>query len=132
MTDYYELAKLADQILGIADEDMEKLSEIIEDLEPKVRDELIDSDFFNAYQIFYYYFRVEPEEIVKDRLMLEPATSVKTGIHIDDYDILEMYFALKENKPEIILSDGDVEIKRFSGGKAYTDAVNFVKNESFL
>ncbi|MDD3976985.1 hypothetical protein L1994_05325 [Methanomicrobium antiquum] len=127
MTDYYELAELADQLLGIADEDNEKLSEILQELEPPVREELIDSDFLNAYQVFYYYFRTEPEEIEKDRLMLEPATSVKNGIHINDFDILEIYFSHNKNIPEIIISDGDNELKRFSGKNAYIDAMLYLK-----
>ncbi|MBN2733591.1 MAG: hypothetical protein JXQ82_01880 [Methanomicrobiaceae archaeon] len=131
MTDYYELAELADQILGIANEDLTELSEIIDDLEPRLREELLDSDFLNAYQVFYYYFRCEPREIVMDRLMLEPATSVKSKIHIDDYDILEMYFTVKNSSPEIVLSDGDAEIKHFSGKDAYQDAVNYAENKSY-
>jgi len=127
LTDYYELAELADQLLGIADEDNEKLSEILQELEPPVREELIDSDFLNAYQVFYYYFRTEPEEIEKDRLMLEPATSVKNGIHINDFDILEIYFSHNKNIPEIIISDGDNELKRFSGKNAYIDAMLYLK-----
>jgi len=131
LTDYYELAELADQILGIADEDLKELAEIIDKLEPEVREELLDSDFLNAYQVFYYYFRCEPREIVKDRLMLEPATAVKSKIHIDDYDILEIYFTVKSSSPEIILSDGDVEIKHFTGREAYRDATAFAENKSY-
>lgn len=130
MTDYYELAELADQILGIANEDIKELSEIIDDLESGLREELLDSDFLNAYQVFYYYFRCNPREIVKERLMLEPATSVKSKIHIDDYDIFEMYFFVKNNNPEIILSDGDVVIKNFSGKDAYKNAVSYAENYS--
>lgn len=132
MTDYYEMAKLADRILAIADENLDRLSEIIEELEPGVRKELIDSDFLNAYQVFYYYFRVEPDEIVKDRLMLEPATSVKTGIHINDYEIIEIYFSIKDDEPVITLSDGDIEVSRFSGRNAYSEALKFVQDKSFL
>ena len=59
--------------------------------------------------------------------MLEPATSVKNGIHINDFDILEIYFSHNKNIPEIIISDGDNELKRFSGKNAYIDAMLYLK-----
>ncbi len=96
-----------------------------------MRRELIDSDFLNAYQVFYYFFRTEPNEMIKDRLLLEPATSLKSGIHIDDFDILEMIFRVKDSSPEILFSDGEMEIKSFFGENAYSDALIYIESYDF-
>ncbi|WOF15882.1 hypothetical protein F1737_03805 [Methanoplanus sp. FWC-SCC4] len=125
MKDYLKLAEIADQILGVADEDDDKLVVLLDELDESVRFDLINSDFLNAHQVFYYYFRTEPEEIVTDRLMLEPASSLKNGVFIDEYGILELYFTTRNNYPEIYIYDGDQELKSFVGKDAYRKAVLF-------
>lgn len=128
MTDNIELAELADQILEIADEDYDRLSSIIEDLDEEVRNEILVSDFLHAYQVFYYYFRMEPSEIVIDRLMLEPASSLENGVFIEDFDIFELWFIIEDNKGVIYVSDGEKIRKKFSGRRAYTEAAAYAKS----
>jgi hypothetical protein len=128
MTDNIELAELADQILEIADEDYDRLSSIIKDLDEEVKNEILVSDFLHAYQVFYYYFRMEPSEIVIDRLMLEPASSLEKGVFIEDFDIFELWFIIEDNKGVIYVSDGSKILKKFSGRQAYTEAAKYAKS----
>lgn len=128
MIDNIELAELAEQILDIAEEDYDRLSSVIDDLDAEIRDELLVSDFLHAYQVFYYFFRKEPEEIVIDRLMLEPASSLEHGVYIDNYDIFELWFVIEEKKGVIFVSNGEKVLKKFSGRSAYNEAVSYAKS----
>jgi hypothetical protein len=70
MTDYYELAELADRIFAIAEDDPDRLVGVLETLDGVLRDELLSSDFFNSFQVFYWYFRECPTELGEERLIL--------------------------------------------------------------
>lgn len=131
MTDNIELAELADQILGIADEDYDRLSSIIGELDEETREDILVSDYLHAYQVFYYYFRVHPDEIVVDRLMLEPASSLEHGVFMDRYDIFELWFVIKGKEGVIFVSDGDRVLKSFKGRSAYDDAVKYAKSREW-
>ena len=131
MTDYETLAKIADDILDEADDDLARMTELLALQDSAVLNELLVSDFLNAYQVFYYYFRFEPPELIQDILMLEPATSLRYGIHIDDCELAEIYFGIVNSEPVILITDGDTEIKRFTGVNAYTDSEKFIKENLF-
>ncbi len=131
MTDNIELAELADQILNIADDDYDELCSIIDELDDETKEELLVSDFLHAYQVFYYYFRREPAEIVIDRLMLEPASSLEKGVFIDDYDMFELWFKIEENEGVILVSDGETVLKKFTGRTAYDDSVMFARTSDW-
>lgn len=130
MTDYYELAELADKILALADENYEYLSEVLDDLDEGLRNEMLNSDFLNAYQVFYFYFRQKPEEIVEDRLLLASASELKKGLLIYEYSLLEIFFRVEDNKGIIIVSDGDRELKRFYGRSAYWNAMEYARTHT--
>jgi len=130
LIDYYDLAQLADKILEIADDEVPVLAEIIEDLEPETRSELLFSDFLNAYQIFYYYFRKEPDILVNERLSLVPASAVRKGVLADERDLLELIFIVEDETPEILVSDGEEILQRFSGPAAYHDAVRWADGQA--
>ena len=55
------------------------LSGMLDALDTGTRNELLESDLLNAFQVFYYYFRINPDELVKERLELEPASSLHNG-----------------------------------------------------
>ncbi|UUX92899.1 hypothetical protein [Methanoplanus endosymbiosus] len=130
MTDYYELAELADKILALADENYECLSEVLDDLDEDLRNEMLNSDFLNAYQVFYFFFRQKPEEIVEDRLLLASASELKKGLLIYEYSLLEIFFRVEDNKGMIIVSDGDREMKRFYGKSAYWNAMEYARTHT--
>ena len=125
MTDYLELAELADKIYAIAEEDVEKLAEILDELEPGVRDELLHSDFMNAFQVFYYAFRELPTELGEERLILQPATAVGKGVLVEEHDLLELHFTETDGVPAMLATDGETVIRTFTGRGAYGRAVAF-------
>lgn len=127
MTDYYELAELADRLFAISEEDTAELAELLDALEPEVREELLQSDLLNAYQIFYYYFREVPTDLGEERLILQPGTQAYAGVLVEDHDLLELIFLVKEGTPYIMVSDGKALIATFRGHTAYRDAVEYAE-----
>jgi hypothetical protein len=73
---YSRLIAIADKLLEDADDDIVQLVRGIDALEQPVRDELLVSDQLNAYQVFYYYFRTDPDLFVQELLDLEPPGNV--------------------------------------------------------
>lgn len=128
---YSRLVAAADSLLEAADDDPVLLARGIDALEQPVRDELLVSDQLNAYQVFYYFFRTEPDLLVQEMLDLEPASSLRGGITIEETDLLEMFFGVQDTKPVIIISDGDTTVATFSGRSAYEKGRQFLKNPEY-
>jgi hypothetical protein len=128
---YRELVAVADAILNDCDDDVTCIVKKLGMLEPEVRNELFTCDLLNAYQVFVYFFRAEPDMMVKERLELEPASSLRTGLKIDEVDLLEMIFLLRESKPLIIIHDGEKAVATFSGNRAYIDGKQYLENPEY-
>jgi len=128
---YLRLVAVADNLLEDAKDDIVHLARSIESLEQSVRDELLVSDQLNAYQVFYYFFRIEPDMLVQERLDLEPASALIRGLKIEETDLLEMFFVIHENKAVIVISDGDKTVASFSGRSAYQQGRMFLKNPEY-
>lgn len=128
MTDYFELAELADRILTICDDDVAELVSILDELDEDVKNELLISDFLNAYQVFWYFFRYEPEILAAERLMLSSASSLSQGVLIEERDIYEIWFRVADSRPEMLVTDGEVVLVAFQGSNAYRDAAEWVDN----
>ncbi len=127
MTDYIELARLADRVFAISEDDPKRLAEILLTLEDDLRSELIHSDFLNAFQVFYFFFSEEPTELGEERLILQPATAAKKGVLIEERGFFELFFVLDGDEPAIFVSDGEQVLKKFTGRSAYSDAVNYAE-----
>ncbi|MDK2990258.1 MAG: hypothetical protein PWR16_1787 [Methanoculleus sp.] len=119
MTDYMELAELADSLFEASDDDDELLAKMLDTLDEETRGALLSSDFLNAYQVFYYYFRETPDELTKERLQLHAASDLARGIVIDEVDIYEVVFSLEGGEPVVLITDGENTLARFSGAEAY-------------
>jgi hypothetical protein len=128
---YPELAAMADRLLEESDDDIERLVAGIGSLDAEVRNELMVSDLLNAWQVFYYYFRAVPDELVRERMELEPASSLPGGLKIDEVEFLELYFVMKDHKPLIIVSDGEKPVATFSGGNAFSDGMQYLENPEY-
>ncbi len=128
---FSRLVAIADNLLEDADDNMVSLVRGIEALDQPVRDELLVSDQLNAYQVFYYFFRIEPDMLVQERLDLEPASSLINGLKIEETDLLEMFFGIRDAKPVIIISDGDKMVATFSGKSAYEQGKEFLKSPEY-
>jgi len=124
MTDYFELAELADRILAICDDDAAELAAVLDDVDLDVRTELLVSDFLNAYQVFWYFYRYEPEILASERLMLSSASSLATaaGVLLEERDLFEIRFRITDAHPEMVVSDGEAVLAVFRGAGAYRDA----------
>jgi len=126
-----ELVAVADKLLEESDDDVERLATKIGSLDADMRNELMVSDLLNAYQVFYYYFRTVPGELVKERMELEPASSLHRGLKIDEVEFLELLFVMKDHKPLIIITDGEKPVATFSGNTAYANGMNYLENPEY-
>ena len=128
---YSRLVAIADKLLEDADDDVALLARSMDALEQPVRDELLVSDLLNAYQVFYYFFRIEPDILLQERLDLEPASSLINGLMIEETDLLEMFFGIRNALPVIVISDGDKVVATFSGKSAYEQGRIFLNNPEY-
>lgn len=116
---YQELIGIVDAILDECDDDVPCIAEKLDTVDEASRNELLVSDLLNAYQAFYWFFRTEPDILTRERMDLEPASSLKTGLLIEETDLLEMYFIIHESVPVIVVHDGDKAVATFTGKTAY-------------
>ncbi|MGA2162413.1 MAG: hypothetical protein ABSG28_09520 [Methanoregula sp.] len=123
-----ELVGIADCLLEESGEDDDALVRRLETLPGPVRGELLVSDLLNAWQVFYYFFRIVPDELVRERLELEPASSLVSGVEIDEIELLTRVFRVNNNQPEIIVTDGKEPLKTFSGTSAVADSQSYIES----
>jgi hypothetical protein len=128
---YLELVAVADNLLEEAEDDVAHLACGIDSLEQPVRDELLVSDQLNAYQVFYYFFRTEPDILLQERLDLEAASALRVGLKIEETDLLEMFFGIRNSMPVIVISNGDKVVATFSGKSAYEQGRLFLLNPEY-
>ncbi|MDD1698811.1 MAG: hypothetical protein LUQ36_10640, partial [Methanoregula sp.] len=79
----------------------------------------------------YYFFRILPDELVGERLELEPASSLTRGVKIDEVELLDLVFSVKDNEPVIMVSDGEHPLVTFTGKTAYTDGLKYIENPPY-
>jgi hypothetical protein len=125
---YHELTEIADRLLEECGEDAGLLAEKLDGLVPEIRDELLVSDLFNAYQAFYYFFREKPDDIRMERLILMPASALEGGVIVGEVELLEIIFGVIAHKPVIVVSDGDRALATFLGTDAYRDALTYIES----
>lgn len=128
---YPILVALADPIFEECEDDVKCLSQRIDALDPALRNELLVSDLLNAYQVFYYFFRILPDELVCERLELEPASSLTSGVKIDEVELLDLVFSVKNHEPVIMVSDGEHPLVTYKGKKAYADGLKYIENPPY-
>ena len=128
---YHTLVALADHLFEECEDDITCLSRRIDTLDSDLRNELLVSDLLNAYQVFYYFFRIQPDELVGERLELEPASSLTRGVKIDEIELLELVFSVRDHEPVIVVSDGEHPLMTFKGKNAYTDGLKYIENPPY-
>lgn len=127
MVTYAELADLADALFEASGDDDELLAERLDTLDGEIRAALLSSDLLNAYQIFYYFFRKTPDELVMERLQLHAASDLARGVVIDEIDIYDLILSLDDGEPVLLLTDGENTLARFRGPEAYADMVGYLE-----
>jgi hypothetical protein len=128
---YKTLVSLADTLFEQCEDDVSCLSEMLDALDAGKRNELLESDLLNAFQVFYYYFRINPDELVKERLELEPASSLATGVLIDAIDPVDLIFSVTNHEPVILVSDGEIVLHTFRGKTAYAQGLKYLENPPY-
>jgi hypothetical protein len=128
---YKTLVALADTLFEQCDDNIPCLSRMLDALDSGSRKELLESDLLNAFQVFHYFFRINPDELVKERLELEPASSLITGVKIDEIDLVDLIFSVKNNEPAILVSDGDTVLQTFTGKTAYAQGLKYIENPPY-
>jgi hypothetical protein len=128
---YSQLVAIADRLFEKCEEDVSCLASRIDALDTDIRNELLVSDLLNSFQVFYYYFRTVPDELICERLELEPASSLIQGVKIDEIELLELIFRVKNHEPIIIVSDGEKDIFTFSGTHAFAGGLKYIENPPY-
>jgi hypothetical protein len=126
-----DLVAAADRMLEDCEDDVECIALRLGQFEPDVRNELLVSDLLNAWQVFFFFFRTADDEMLRERLELEPASALAGGIKIRDTDFLEMFVAVREAIPVIAISDGEKVVATFSGATAYTQGLEFLESPEY-
>lgn len=129
ITRYEDLGNLADNLLGVCDEDAALLAEKIGQLPPEIQDALLSSDFLNAYQVFFFFFRTQPGDIEKERMILLPASELQSGMLLTEIELYELIFAVLDHEPVMIVSDGDHVLARYTGTSAYRQALEYIRSQ---
>jgi hypothetical protein len=127
-TPYKSLVQLVDRLLDDCDEDVECLAIRLGEIDDHVRDELFISDLLNAWQVFYYCFRTDPGVFLREKLDLEPASSLVNGLKLDEIDLLELVFLIRDHEAWMVVHDGEKTVASFKGRGAYADAIAYCKN----
>lgn len=124
---YSVLGQIAERMFEECEEDEDKLAQALGELDPEIRDALLVSDFLNAYQVFYYFFRLDPGELGKDRLLLQPASALSGGVIVADVDYFTIVFMVGDSRPQVSVMDEGGPLASFTGSDAYQRAIRVVK-----
>jgi hypothetical protein len=129
---YQELGEIADQLFTVCDDDPICVAKKIDTLTPNIRDQLLESDLLNAFQVFYYYFHESPDIVAEEILLFHSAALLKHGIFlIKGNGPYEMAFFVKQGKPMILIIDEDeLVLKTCTGKGAYQEAISFIRENS--
>jgi hypothetical protein len=125
---FTELVSVADGIFAECGEDAEALARRLGTLPEPLRDEILISDLLNAWQVFFYFFRMWPDRIVQERLELEPASVLGSGVVLEEIELLDLIFTVKDRQPVVTVSDGDKVLAAFTGPTAYRDALAYIES----
>jgi hypothetical protein len=125
---YRDLAAIADRLFEESGDDEERLSAALDRVAPDVRSQLLISDLLNAYQVFYYFFRETPDPEVFERLILESASGLTSGIFLDEIDLFELIFRLESGEPVIAITDGEAVLAVFRGTGAYRQGLAYTES----
>ena len=120
--EYADLAILAEKILEESGDEDERIADILDTIDPLVRNELLLSDFLNAYQVFYFFFRVRLEDIPREKLILTPASELEQGVTVEDLDLWQIIFMVRNGVPLVGVGDGENLIATFTGQESYHQA----------
>ena len=117
---------MAEDLLTMADEDEDRLARELDALPGTIRKDILESDFLNAYQVYYYYFRDSPGDLEKERLILQPASALAEGVMIAELEMLEIIFRVEDDQPVMSVRDRDRVLVNYRGKDSYRRALRFI------
>jgi len=121
-----EIAGIADALLERADEDDDALARELDLLDPAVRQQLLVSDFLNAFQVYYYFFRRDPGDFERERLILQAASALAHGVLLDEEDLFLVIFRVEDGQPVLSVCDGESVLASFEGKDAHEEVTRFI------
>ncbi|MCC7567629.1 MAG: hypothetical protein KO173_05475 [Methanoregulaceae archaeon] len=124
---YSVLTEIADDLFLECEDDVALLARALDGLEADIRNDLLISDLLNAYQVFHYFFRVEPGVLEMERLMLQPASALVKGVLLDEFEDIRVVFRVEDHGSQILVSDEEDVLVRYSGRDAYERAVQYIR-----
>ncbi len=124
---YSVLTEIADDLFLECEDDAALLARALDGLEADIRNDLLISDLLNAYQVFHYFFRVEPGVLEMERLMLQPASALVKGVLLDEFEDIRVVFRVEDHGSQILVSDEEDVLVRYSGRDAYERAVQYIR-----
>ncbi|KQC10826.1 MAG: hypothetical protein APR55_08650 [Methanolinea sp. SDB] len=125
---YAVLGEIADDLFLECEDDEALLARALDSLDADIRTDLLISDLLNAYQVFYYFFRVLPGDLEKERLMLQPASALARGVLLDEFEGIRVVFLVEGHRPHILVTEeGEEVLVRYSGIDAYKRAIQYIR-----
>lgn len=125
---YAVLGEIADDLFLECEDDEALLARALDSLDADIRTDLLISDLLNAYQVFYYFFRVVPGDLEKERLVLQPASALARGVLLDEFEGIRVVFLVEGYRPHILVNEeGEEVLVRYSGRDAYKRAVQYIR-----
>lgn len=121
------LSGIADELLEHADEDDGRLVQALMGLSPEIRAALLISDFLNAYQVYLYLFREIPDELIIDRLLLQPASSLEKGALLEEIGFVELYLLVEGEAPVVQVRMEKDLLATYRGRDAHRAAIRFAE-----
>lgn len=130
MEETISLFEIADELLEYADEDDHRLARAISRLDPEIREELLVSDFLNAYQVYLYAFTEEPSVLIMDRLLLQPASGLVRGVFLETIEYFDLYFMMEGETPLVGIRCDKEVITSMRGRNAHHEAIRYAQEHA--
>ena len=126
---YAELADLVEGILARCDDDAACIAIALDSLDADIRNEILSSDLLNAWQVFWYFFRIYPGDEAVEFLVFHPAGELGHGVPMGEMNVFVLTFFVINEEPAIRIEDDLTEVARFHGSTAWTDTLNYIEKD---
>ena len=70
---------------------------------------------------------MEPGVLEMERLMLQPASALVKGVLLDEFEDIRVVFRVEDHGSQILVSDEEDVLVRYSGRDAYERAVQYIR-----
>ncbi|HJJ54847.1 MAG TPA: hypothetical protein O0X50_02025 [Methanocorpusculum sp.] len=123
------LAQVADLLYEAAEDDDEKLANLIHELPEDVAHALCTSNLINSAQAYIYAFNEIPDEDIYDLLLLKPSYLLLHGIKLESVELGDIIFGYDKSVKTFVIGvalDNKITIT-FSGNDALENARSWAR-----